>query len=114
MVELPLSVQGRWELPLRDRYTFRSSVLSFHYLLVLVFAVSIDSIFPELSGWVSRREQGAGAAVHRDIKACLGWFLSPTTTLGALASNQLLGWAVTSMKELQSQVWQMVSPGCTP
>ena len=105
-------MQDRWELPLRDRYTFRSSVLPFHYHLVLIFPVSIDPIFPELSGWVSRREQGARTAVHKDIKTCLGWSVT-TTTLRALASNQLLGWAVTSMKELQSQLWQMVNPGCT-
>lgn len=36
-----------------------------------------------------------------------------SATLRALASNQLLGWAVTSMKELHSLVWQMVNPGCT-
>lgn len=48
-----------------------------------------------------------------DVDTCLGWFITTTTTttLRALASKQLLGWAVTSTKELQSQVWQVVNPG---
>lgn len=78
--DCPFSVQDRWELPFRDRYTFRSSVLPFHYLLLLICPASIDPVFPELSGWLSRREQGGCAAVHRDVKACLGWSLTTTTT----------------------------------
>lgn len=44
MVGLPISMQNKWELPSRDRYTFSSSVLPFHHLLVCLFPLTSYSL----------------------------------------------------------------------